>query len=118
MIEDGAELLKKLDARGIPVNAAVWFYDPDKLSWKLVVVTSASEKPAPLEAYMQIQFAMSGSPLSIALDDIIVMSPHSRKFEEFRRTMEGAVKGEALHPKPPSVGIEFDDAYVYRWLVK
>jgi hypothetical protein len=118
MIEDGAKLLKRLDDRGIPVSAAAWFDDPEKQSWKLVIVTSVAQMPGPLEAYMQIQFAMSGLTLSFALDDIVVMSPVSRKFEEFRRTMEGAARGEFLHPKPPSLGVSFDDAYVYRWLVR
>lgn len=118
MIEDGAELLKKLDERGIPVRAAAWFDDPEKMSWKLIIVTSVAENPGPLEAYLQIQFAMGGLSLSFALDDVIVMSPSSQKFEEFRRMMEGAARGEALHPKVPSLGIAFDDAYVYRWLLR
>lgn len=118
MIEDGAKLLERLKERGVPVGAAVWFDDPEKQAWKLVIVTSVAERSGPLEAYMQIQFAMSDLPLSFALDDIVVMSPSSRKFEEFRRTMEGATGGEFLHPKPPSTGVAFDDAYVYRWLVK
>jgi len=118
MIEDGAKLLNKLDDRGIPVTAAAWFDDPEKQSWKLVLVTSVAENPGPLEAYMQIQYAMSGLALSFALDDIMVMSPSSRRFEEFRRMMEGGARGEFLHPKTPSVGVAFDDAYVYRWRVK
>jgi len=115
MIEDGAEVLRKLDDGGIPVRAAAWFDDPEKLSWKLVIVTPVADLVGPLEAYLQIQKAMSGLTTSIALDDIIVMGPSSRKFQEFRRTMEGAARGESLHPKPPSVGVAFDDAYVYRW---
>lgn len=118
MIDDGAELLRSLDGCGIPVNAAAWFDDPEKLSWKLVIVTSVAELEGPLTAYSKIQKTMSNMALNISLDDIIVMSPSSRKFQEFRRTMEGAAKGESLHPKPPSRGVAFDDAYVYRWRVK
>jgi hypothetical protein len=118
MIEDGARLLRKLDERGIPVSAAAWFDDPDQSAWKLVVVTSVASNPGPLEAYMQIQFAMNGLDLNISLDDITVMSPYSRKFEAFRRTMEGAAKGALLHPTNSSEGVAFDDAYVYRWQAK
>jgi hypothetical protein len=118
MIEDGVTLLRRLDDRGMPVSAAAWFEDPEKQSWKLVIVTSAAENPGPLEAYTQIQFAMNGLELSFALDDITVMGPTSRKFEEFRRIMEGATGGQFLHPKLPSTGVALDDAYVYRWLVK
>lgn len=116
MIEDGAKLLHRLDERGVPVRAAAWFDDPEKVAWKLVIVSSVASNPGPLEAYMQIQHAMNGLNLNIALDDIVVMSPSSRKFEDFKRTMEGAAKGELLHPKGPSEGVAFDDAYVYRWL--
>jgi hypothetical protein len=117
MIDDGAKLLQKLDQSDIPVRAAAWFDDPEKLSWKLVIVTPVAELVGPLEAYLQIQKAMNGLTINIALDDIIVMGPTSRKFQEFQRTMEGAAKGESLHPKSPSAVVAFDDAYVYRWRV-
>jgi hypothetical protein len=109
-----AQLLQELDARGIPLVAALWHDDPEKLTWKLVIVKLAASNPGPLEAYVQLQTAMNGLNLSILLDDIIVMSPNSRKFEDLRRTMEGATKGAFLHPKDPSQGAAFD-AYVYRW---
>lgn len=114
MIEDGAKLLQRLDERGIPVRAGVWFEDPERMSWKLILVTSVASDPGPLEAYMRIQQAMSGLDLNIALDDIVVMSPNSRKFEDFKRTMEGVAKGALLHPKGSSGGVAFDDAYLYR----
>jgi hypothetical protein len=116
MIEDGARLIKKLDAVDIDVQAAAWFDDPEKMAWKLVIVTSVASNPGPLEAYMRIQQAMNGLNFNIALDDIVVMSPNSRKFENFKRMMEGVAKGELLHPKGSSEGVAFDDAYVYRWL--
>jgi hypothetical protein len=118
MIEDGRELLKALDDRGVPVRAAAWFDDPEKAAWKLVIVTPVAANPGPLEAYMKIQHAMADMNITIALDDITVMNPSSRKFEEFKRTMEGVDPGALLHPKNPSEGVTFDDAYVYRWLEK
>jgi hypothetical protein len=118
MIEDGLKLLKALDGLGVPVRAALWFDDPEKTAWKLVIVTPVSSSPGPLEAYLQIQKAMSGLDLKVALDDITVMSPSSRKFQEFKRTMEGVAGGAFLHPRDPSEGVAVDDAYVYRWLEK
>jgi len=118
MIDDGAELLRRLDAKGIPVRAASWYEDLDRTGWKLVIVTSIASNPGPGEAYMQIQQAMAGSKLHISLDDIAVMSPTSQKYQQFKRTMEGVARGAILHPKDPSDGVAFDDAYVYRWLEK
>lgn len=116
MIEDGAKLLRRLDDREVPVHAAAWFDDQEKMAWKLVIVSPVAGKPGPLEAYMQIQQAMNGLDLNIALEDIVVMSPNSRKFEDFKRTMEGVSKGVLLHSRSSSEGVAFDDAYVYRWL--
>jgi hypothetical protein len=116
LIEDGARLLKGLDERDVPVRAAAWFYDPEKMVWKLVIVTPVASDPGPLEAYMRIQPAMTGIGLSFSLDDIIVMSPNSRKFAEFKRTIEGAAPSAVLRPKDSPGGVVFDDAYVYRWL--
>jgi|SRR6185312_4895170 len=116
LIKDGAKLLKGLDGRGVPVRAVAWFYDPDRSAWKLVIVSSVAGNTGELEAYMQIQSAMSGLDLSFSLDDIIVMSPQSRKFEEFKRAIEGAAGGARIKPKDPSQGTAFDDAYIYRWL--
>ena len=115
MIDDGATLLKKLDDLSLDVRAAAWFDDPEKMAWKLVIVGSAASNPGPLEAFMQIQRAMNGLRLNIALDDIVVMGPNSRKFEDFRRTLEGVAKGAFLDPKGSSEGVAFDDAYIYRW---
>ena len=115
LIEDGATLLKRLDNSGFPIHAAAWFYDPEKSSWKLVIATSVADNPGPLEAYMKIQLALNGRDLSLSLDDITVMSASSRKFGEFKRTMEG-VAGGALLSKSSADGVTFDDAYVYRWL--
>jgi hypothetical protein len=116
LIQDGVKLLKTLDGRGVPVTAAAWFYDPDRSAWQLVIVTSLANKPGPLEAYMQIQAAMKGLDLSFELSDISVMDPQSRKFAEFKRTIEGAVGGARIKPKSPAEGTAFDDAYIYRWL--
>jgi hypothetical protein len=116
LIEDGAKLLKGLDDRGVPVRAAAWFYDPDRSAWKLVIVTSVADSSGPMGVYSQIQVAMTGLDLSFSLADSVVMSPQSRKFEEFKRTLEGAAPGALLKPKGSPGGVVFDDAYVYRWL--
>lgn len=100
------------------MRAAAWLDDPDRMAWKLVIVTSVAGIPGPLEAYMQIQHAMNGLESNISLDDIVVMNPDSRTFKDFKRTLEGVTKGASLHPKPPSMGVKFEDAYVYRWLEK
>jgi len=115
LIEDGAKLLKRLDDQKVPVSAAVWFYDPERSAWQLVIVTPVAGSPGPLEAYMQIQSAMTGVDLSFSLSDIIPMNPQSRKFKEFKRALEGVAPGALLKPKDSPGAVAFDDAYIYRW---
>ncbi len=42
LIEDGAKLSKGWIRIGFPIQAAVWFYDPEKMSWKLVIVSNVA----------------------------------------------------------------------------
>ena len=116
LIDDGARLLAMLDAQEFPISAALWFYLQETMAWKLVVVSDVAGTPGPLEAYMQIQKAMMGLNLELALDDIMVMSPTSKNFQDFRRRIEGVAKIALLNRKPHSEGVPFEDAYVYRWL--
>jgi hypothetical protein len=116
LVDDGAQLLQALDAQRFPVSAALWFYPQESMRWKLVIVSDVASAPGPLEAYTQIQKAMVGLNLDLALDDIMVMSPTSKNFPNFRRTIEGVAKVALLNRKPYSEGVAFEDAYVYRWL--
>jgi hypothetical protein len=116
LVDDGARLLKALDARKFPVSAALWFFFQESMTWKLIIVSDVASAPGPREAYMQIQSAMVGLNLDLALDDITVMSPTSKNFPNFRRTIEGVAKVALLNRKPYSEGVSFEDAYIYRWL--
>jgi hypothetical protein len=115
LIEDGKILLERLDKQDVPVEAAVWAYQPDRETWTLVVVTDVAKQPGPLEAYTRIQTAMTGLDLDLALDDILVMSPDSHSFAEFRRAMEGVARLALARGGSSAKGLSFDDAYFYRW---
>ena len=115
LIEDGKTLLDRLDKQNVPVKAAVWVYEPDRMTWRLVIVTDVANQPGPLEAYLQIQRAMAGLNLELALDDITVMSPASHNFAEFRRRMEGVAHLALARGGSSAKGVSFDDAYFYRW---
>jgi len=114
-IEDGFKLLRALDERGFPTEAALWYQDPDKMTWKLRLASSLESRPGP-DPYFVIASAMEGLDLSFSLNDIRLMNPQSREFTEFRRYMEGVVGSAGIRPKDPSKGTAFDDAYIYRWL--
>ena len=50
-IAKGAKFLDALDAAGVPVDAALWFYFPESEKWRLVVATPIEEEEGPLAAY-------------------------------------------------------------------
>lgn len=116
LLEDGERLLQELDRQRFPIVAALWYYVPERMNWKLIIVSEAANAPGPLEAYMRIQTAMSRlKSLEISLDDVLVMGPRTRDFQDLRRTIEGvtrvALSGEHVNLE----GVVFEDAYVYRW---
>ena len=116
LIEDGALLLKKLEKRKFPISAALWLFNEDSGTWKLVIATDVANTSGPAGAFLQIQEAMAGLDLDLALDDVMVMSPQSRPFEDLRRRIEGVAKNMAsLIKRQFPKGLSFGDAYVYRW---
>lgn len=116
LIEDGERLVRKLAQERFPISAALWYHVPERITWKLIIATQLADQTGPLDAYRRIGRALTKKS-SIALDDVLVMSPQSRQFQDLRRTIEGAahvsVSGRALTPQ----GVLFEDAYVYRWPV-
>ncbi|MBZ5563562.1 MAG: hypothetical protein LAP13_14225 [Acidobacteriia bacterium] len=116
LIEDGDRLLRELDRRHFPISAAFWYDSPDRLAWNLYIVSEVADAPGPLEAYMRIQQAMSGlKGVSLSLDDIVILSPHSTAFRDLRRTIEGVSQMSASGKKVSLEGVALEDCYIYRW---
>jgi hypothetical protein len=113
-IEDGLKLLRALESRGVPVDAAVWFQDPDRMVWKLIFVTSLVSAPGP-NPYLHVVSAITDQNLNFSPSDIRLMSPQSGEFSDLKRNLEGVVGSAGIKPKDPSTGTVFDDAYIYRW---
>ena len=116
LIEDGEKLLQELDRRAFPLSAALWYLDPDRGAWKLVIASEIADTPGPLEAYMRIDQAMATlKGIGLSMGDIVIMSPKSRSFEDFRRKIEGVNALAAPEHRVKMEGLEFDDAHIYRW---
>ncbi len=115
LVEDGERLLQKLEVQKFPISAALWYYVPERMNWMLVIVSEVARHGS-LEAYMRIEQAMAGlKTLTLSLDDILVMSPHTRQFEDLRRTIEGVTQMGPPGQRISLDGMYFEDAYVYRW---
>ena len=116
LIEDGQRLLQELDRLQFTISAALWYYVPERMNWKFIIVSQVAGAPGPLEAYMRIQQAMARlEGLSFSLDDILVMSPGTRGFQDLRRTIEGASQVAVAGQRISLEGVTFEDAYIYRW---
>jgi hypothetical protein len=107
---------KSWTAKGFPIHAALWYDDSERMGWKLIIVSTVAGRPGPLEAYMRIRHALAKlKGMGLSMDDILVMSPESRAFQDLRITIEG-VSQVAAPGQPVSLeGIAFEGAYVYRW---
>ncbi len=116
LIDDGEKLLDKLDRHHFAMYAALWYYVPERMNWKLIIVSEIVHSSGALEAYKRIDRAMGAlKKTSFSLDDILVMSPHTTEFEDLRRTIEGVTQ---MGPPGQRISLDsmyFEDAYVYRW---
>jgi len=113
-VEEGLKLLQALDDRGVPIEAAVWFQDPDRMVWKLIFVTPRVSEPGP-NPYLPVISAISDLGLNFLPTDIRLMGPSSGEFGELKRYLERVVGGAAIKPKDPAQGTDLADAYIYRW---
>ena len=118
LIEAGAELLRRLDDRGLQPDAAFWFYYPDVEAWKLVFTMVKISKPGPKHAYQQIQkvlTAASDELKPLDLEDIVLAKPDSPMVSLLRtavRTGPG-IRGIRFTPNVVN-GTLIEDAYIYR----
>jgi uncharacterized membrane protein len=118
-IEAGAELVTLLDQGGMQPDAALWVYQPELKSWKLVLAEAKISKDGPREVYRQIQKYLTKLPEhhrnTLSLEDIALAKPDSLLI----RLLKGVIKtGSGVS------GIRFqnnvingtliEDAYIYR----
>ena len=118
LIDAGAELIRRLDERGMQPDAAFWLYFPDVSTWKLVLAEEDVGKTGPKEVYRRIQSTITaaGDDLHpLELDHITLAKPDAPMVALLRT---------AVHTGPGIGGIRFthnvvngtliEDAYIYR----
>lgn len=117
LVQDGEELVKRLESRRFQIAAAFWYYFEDLMRWRLVIVFSTLvDREGPLRAYMRIEEAlkeMQAKELSVS--DISVMRLNGYEFRELRSAVERSDQVASRHPLRPPRDIAFEDVYIYRW---
>ena len=57
MIEAGAQILTKLDAEGVPISSAFWFYEFETNDWRLYLAIPNTHQTSVRPWYMRINAA-------------------------------------------------------------
>ena len=121
LVNEGAELIKRLEARRFRIPAAFWYYIEDLERWRLVIVfSSLVDRDGPLRAYNLIQDVLSEmQPKELSLFDISAMGLNDYQFREIlsRVGQSVQVSNRTHRPWPRSLSPSRlgDDAYIYRW---
>lgn len=114
LLEEGAQLLSKLDDHGEHVDAMFWVYLLEEEYWRLYVGLRDSSNDR-LAAYDRLLQVLRNSDFSWRLDssDISIFDPQT----DSRRPPLANVFASTSHrsPVPGRSWAEFDDAVVYRW---
>ena len=117
LINGGKNLIEELDASGIKVDGALWFYFPEEGFWKLMLSFPNIEKQGPKSSYAKVQKAISKlkEKDSLSLDDVALAKPNAPLMHLLKI---------AVHTGPGINGIRFSnnvingqliaDAYIYR----
>jgi len=113
-LQDGRALIEALVKRRFPVSAAVWYYLPENMRWRLFIVSRFVDQKGPLQAYRYVQRELARLPASrISLDDISVLSERGTDFQDLRVAIERT--GSARVRRGGRMqDVVFEDAYIYR----
>ena len=107
-------MLDALARNRFSVAAALWFYIPESMEWRLVIVTPTVDHAGPMAAYTRLQRILASiSPSQLTFTDVSLMSPLSQDYESMRAAISsphrfGATTGN-MH------NVTFEDAYLYQW---
>lgn len=117
LIEGGKYLIEELDASGVKVDGALWFYFPEEGFWKLMLFFPDIEKVGPKLSYSKVQKALHKlkEKGALSLDDVALAKPNAPLFHLLKI---------AIRTGPGISGIRFSnnvingqlisDAYIYR----
>ncbi len=72
MIDAGAEITRKLEELGLPIDAAFWFLTSETYEWRLMFASSEVDTKGPREVYKKIHDALD------ALGDNGLVPGHQR----------------------------------------
>jgi len=113
----GEQLLKRLEESRLHVDAALWFYFPDKEKWKLLLSLPGLAKRGPKVGYREVRRAIAQveEPIAIELADVVLARPESEVLGLLRRAVKtGPGTSRIRFSKNVIDGHLIEDALIYR----
>ena len=115
---DGRRLIQALDAAGIQIMTAFWWFDREIERWKLVISSPKLAETYSTAAYGLIQRVMMGMHPApgIRLDEIILEDPRSALVDSIRHVVKtGPDDLSEIRISASTIGdLWVEDARVYR----
>ena len=117
-IDAGAALVRRLDAVGMQLDAAFWFYFPDIDAWKLVIAEVKVAKKGPKQVYREIQKLLRkyGSDFpELSLEDVTLAKPGAPIVSLLKVALKTGPGMSGIRFTDNVInGMHIDDAYIYR----
>ena len=115
MIDEGASILKKVDAEKLEVTAAFWFYLESSDVWTLIIASPKVQSQGPKWLYGRIQ-KLLGNGSTLSLRDISVLpsdDPIPKLLSVAVKTGINDISGIRFSRNTIN-GHFIEDAYIYR----
>ncbi len=108
-------MLASLEASGLSVRVALWFYSSEYGDWRLVISSPQLSNLSPKEAYRRLNDTLSNAGHGVEALPPILILPTSDPFVRDLRRMFGRTRGvEGMRLGGHTIGDRFvEDAYVY-----
>ncbi len=120
LIDAGEKLLEALDASGLNVRAAFWFFSPEPGVWKLMLSIPRLVGQGPKKAYKRIQACLAKIPdaaPSLSLDDVALVEAGSPVLKLLRSAIQtGSGISGIRFTNNVINGVVIHDAHIYRLL--
>jgi hypothetical protein len=117
LIEAGATLVRKLDERGLPPEAAFWQYFQEAQVWRLVLAEVKMGTAGPREIYREVQKTLIDDPELelLRLEDVSISKPDSPTITLLRAAIHTGPGISKIRFKNNVInGTLIEDMYIYR----
>jgi len=116
LIEEGAALLRKLDASGPHIDAAIWLLDSESKTWTLYFSLQRHASTGTRVFYKSVQraFQREPKPVALRLEDIRAAQPGDTTIAMLRAMVRIGGVSQVRLTNNYFNGILIADALVYR----